>query len=716
MNHDIERPVETERHDRLLRHDFVARLLDALIDPDGRATGVVLGLTGPSGSGKSSILNLVAERAEARHPATIVVTFNPWLADSRNGLIHAFFAEVTAAIETALERPGCPQAVELKGLAQTIFRYGKRIAPAENILFCDGGAAAAGLDTLRQSLPGGATLRHTRAVLERELDDSGAHILVLIDEIDRLADREVSALAQLLGAVADFGHFSYLLAYDADRVAQALGDGDARRGRAYLEKIVQLEIPLPPVLPRQIRRILEAQFDELVEGPHEHRQRLSQLLGVLVPAVVGSLRDVKRVLAGFAVLHRLLQFEVDEVDLLGWAALLAKYPDAEQVLRRRQEQIIGPANHLFGEPLLDRILIGDRPAAVELAIKTGPGASEELWLEPGGERLAEGPSARPLQRLLEFLFKTPWENRKDPLISISAAVPLAKALAFGNLIRADEAGDSAPHPRYVDVIGELGEQDASALTRALQAADENGNLVEFLVALLGCGHRVHPRLAEGVWPLDGIWSAFSDFAERVPALTEAPREQTNRRLAKFISGPYLLRLGAFQRFLKPNLDIMREWIAAGRFALAGHLLDLQMTAQWNPREQAQPITPFLARNEAALVCKELAAACRAALHSDTLIDSIADLCCLRAVLRGAPEAWDDECRRRMGETLAPPERLDRFIWYCFGEAEPEAARAAATALVADRSALRAAVIQRLKDDDPLPETIRRSYQIAETKL
>ncbi len=716
MNHDIERPIETGQHDRLLRHDFVARLLDALIDPEGRATGVVLGLTGPSGSGKSSILNLVAELAEARHPATIVVSFNPWLANSRNGLIHAFFSELTAALEASLGRPGCLHLAQLKGLAQTIFKYGKRVAPAENVWFCDGGATAAGLDTLRQSLPDAATPRHLRAALARELDDSGIHILVLIDEFDRLDDSEVGAVAQLLRAVADFEHFSYLLAYDANTIAQALGKGDTRCGRAYLEKIVQLEIPLPAILPRQIRRILDSRFGELVDEPSEHRQRLSQLLGILVPAVVGSLRDAKRVLAGFAVLHRLLQFEVDEVDLFGWAAILAKYPDAEQALRRRQEQIIGPANQLFGEALLDRMLIGDRPAAVDLAIRTEPGASEELWLEQGGERLVEGPSARPLQRLVEFLFKTPWENRKDPLNSISAAVPLAKTLTLGNLIKADEAGDSAPHPRYVDIIPELAEQDAAALSRALQAAENNGNLPEFLVALLGCGHRVHPRLTEDVWPLDGIWSAFSDFAERVPALTEPPHEPANRLLAKFISGPYLLRLGAFRHFLKPNLDIMREWIADGRFVLAGHLLELQMTLQRNLRDQAQPISPFLDRNDVVLMCKELAAACRAALHSDALINSIADMACLRAVLRGAPEAWDDESRRRMDETLAQPGRLDRFIWYCFGETDPEAGRIAATALAADRSALRVAVIERLKDATPMPEPIRRSYRIAEASL
>ena len=715
MKIDIERPVETERDDRLLRRDFVAHLVDALIGSDGRATGLVLGLTGSSGSGKSSIVNLVSALAEARHPEIILVGFNPCLANSGNGLVHDFFAELTAALEMRLGEPNCRHPEQLKSLAQAMFRYGKRLAPAENVWFCDGGAAAAGIDTLRQSLPGTATLRQMRAALADQLAKSGTHILVVIDEVDRLDPSELSALAQLLRAVADFEPFSYLLAYDAERVVQTLGKGDARRGRTFLEKLVQLEIPLPPILPRQTRSVLEARFGEMIDEPGEHRQRLSQLLGILVPAVVSSLRDAKRVLAAFNMLHRVLQFEVDEVDLLGWAAMLAKYPDVEQILRRRQEQIIGPANHLFGEALLDRMLIGDRPAAVDPAVKIESG-TEELWLEQGPEKLAEGPSVRPLHRILEFLFKTPWENRKDPLNSISAPVPLAKSLFLGNLINSNESGNAAPHPRYVDVIRELGDQDAAVLTRELEMADANGKLAEFLVALLGCGHRVHPRLTEGVWPLDGIWSAFSDFAERVPALTEPSRELSNRMVAKFICGPFLLRLGAFRGFLRPNLDIMREWIANSRFALAGHLLELQLKFQWTLRKQAELVAPFLAKDDIALMCKELARACLGALYADTLIDSIADMACLRAVLRGAPELWDDACTRRMAETLRQPGRLDRFIWYCFGETEAEAACSAAAALLGDGQALRALISERLKDTASMAEAIRLCYQIAETNL
>jgi predicted KAP-like P-loop ATPase len=248
MDQNVERPIATEEYDRLLRQDFAARLLGALIEPEGRATGIVLGLTGPGGSGKSSTLNMVVELAEKHHPATTVVTFNPCLANSRSGLIHAFFAEITAALEAGPKKPPRAQAEKSRDLAQAFFKYGKRVAPADdNIWFCDGGAAAAGLDRLRQSLTGGDTCRRMREEFSLALNETGTGVLILIDEIDRLNDRDIVLCAQLVRSVADFEHFSYLLAYDVDRVAPALGNGDRERGRAYLEKIVQLAVPLPPV-------------------------------------------------------------------------------------------------------------------------------------------------------------------------------------------------------------------------------------------------------------------------------------------------------------------------------------------------------------------------------------------------------------------------------------------------------------------------------------
>src|SRR4029077_16959520 len=106
-----------------------------------------------SGAGKSSVLNMVAELAERHHPSAVVIRFNPCLASPRNGLVPGFFVEAMAALEASAKCQNCQQPDKLKSFGQTLFRYAKRIAPAENILVCDGGAAAAGLDTLRQSPP-----------------------------------------------------------------------------------------------------------------------------------------------------------------------------------------------------------------------------------------------------------------------------------------------------------------------------------------------------------------------------------------------------------------------------------------------------------------------------------------------------------------------------------------------------------------------------------
>ena len=57
-----------------------------------------------------------------------------------------------------------------------------------------------------------------------------------------------------------------MLAYDPKRVIQALGGADSddasrdERGRAYLEKIVQLQIPLPVTFDEEISQLIAAEL------------------------------------------------------------------------------------------------------------------------------------------------------------------------------------------------------------------------------------------------------------------------------------------------------------------------------------------------------------------------------------------------------------------------------------------------------------------------
>ena len=93
----LERPIEATAEDKLHRMGFIRRLGDAVIARGlNKATGVIIGITGPWGSGKSSILNLLANHLTESHPQTIVVRFDPWLISGRNDLISEFIAELEA--------------------------------------------------------------------------------------------------------------------------------------------------------------------------------------------------------------------------------------------------------------------------------------------------------------------------------------------------------------------------------------------------------------------------------------------------------------------------------------------------------------------------------------------------------------------------------------------------------------------------------------------
>ena len=124
-----ERPIETEDQDALDRHQFVVRLARAVIDKNKRATGVVVGVTGAWGSGKSSVLNLLCNYLNSEHPEAVVVCFDPWLISGRNDLIAEFIGELISATQ---KNPKIKKS--LKILTKTFATYGKHLAPVANVV------------------------------------------------------------------------------------------------------------------------------------------------------------------------------------------------------------------------------------------------------------------------------------------------------------------------------------------------------------------------------------------------------------------------------------------------------------------------------------------------------------------------------------------------------------------------------------------------------
>ncbi|MFK0388621.1 peptide chain release factor-like protein, partial [Campylobacter coli] len=80
-------------------------------------------------------------------------------------------------------------------------------------------------------------------------------IIIVIDDLDRLADTDIQEIFQLVRSIADFKNTIYILSYDEEIVSKALDKIQKDKGGKYIEKIVQVPIKLPKVSQENLKDI-----------------------------------------------------------------------------------------------------------------------------------------------------------------------------------------------------------------------------------------------------------------------------------------------------------------------------------------------------------------------------------------------------------------------------------------------------------------------------
>ncbi len=356
MEHNPERPITGKDEDILAREGFIGRLSNALIQ-DNKATGVVIGLTGPWGSGKSSTLNMLHEKIKDDHGAnSAVVRFNPWLITSKNDLINQFFSELIASIKQ------CHNVKYLRhyqfDLPKQLLEYAGAISPIMNSSIPGFSILAKpAADKAAQAIARDISIYDIKERIEKELKRVNYPIVVLIDELDRVEDDEVRVIAQLIKGIADFSNISYLVAYDEQRVIEALGnishqlDETTRleRGTKYIEKIIQYPIPLPELIESDLVEMLikgikdilgERYTSSIAQKWNNSEERLNKLTSTIIPDLIKTPRDIKRIIGHFQILHALTGDKIDWIDVLGMSALQTKAPRTYSWLSNNVRMII----------------------------------------------------------------------------------------------------------------------------------------------------------------------------------------------------------------------------------------------------------------------------------------------------------------------------------------------------------------------------------------
>lgn len=325
-------PLSNRADDKLNRAAFAERVAGVMRGlPNG--TGLVVGIHGPWGDGKTTVLNLLKGDLEGdAHVA--VVEFNPWRFTDEPSMLAGFFGVLAGVIRARLTTKG----EDIAGWLETVGRYA---AWVDDRLEKAADAARAKAEV---------SLEELRSRLSDALAKADKRIVVLVDDVDRLDKHETYTMFRLIKACADFPNVCYVLAFDDVAVAKSLGErfgsGDEASGREFLEKIIQVPLKLPVAMQEDLRSLCFQQVDQALNSASIELSK--EEIGEFVSGIdrgisirLDTPRAAKRYGNALMFALSMLKGEVNTVDLLLLEAVRAFYPAIYDCIRANHIEFSG---------------------------------------------------------------------------------------------------------------------------------------------------------------------------------------------------------------------------------------------------------------------------------------------------------------------------------------------------------------------------------------
>ncbi|MDR6415576.1 P-loop NTPase fold protein [Pseudarthrobacter sulfonivorans] len=245
--------VDSPRKDPQLGFQSYVRALSAAV-AGGNPARYTVGLYGPWGTGKSSILSALKIELGEAFPDSTVVEFDAWRHERAGNLLAPLLWAVKNEFDKKQDAPG--KASTKKSAKEVATRIGRLLGGFELGLFGVVNfriptASEAGQDESSSSsaTPVDNYMQMYAKLLEvgNALSDS-ARVVVLIDDLDRCSPERVVQVIEAIRLLMDIDGFVFVLAIDYDVLIDAVSEKyphvDAHR---FIEKIIQVPFRIPNI-------------------------------------------------------------------------------------------------------------------------------------------------------------------------------------------------------------------------------------------------------------------------------------------------------------------------------------------------------------------------------------------------------------------------------------------------------------------------------------
>ncbi|MDU6816687.1 MAG: P-loop NTPase fold protein [Veillonella sp.] len=358
MSYDSDKPIKSSKQDLLGRTTFSKQLGEAIYGYDAN-DGLVIGLYGKWGTGKTSILNLVIneinELSKKSDDKPIIVKFAPWNYTDKDNLISLFFR----VLKNKLDRDKGEEKGKKIGKALTDY---SDALDALSLVPMVGSGLAILLKTIAKAqgaeLSKEVDLDVTRNHLEEVLSETHQKIIVIIDDIDRLTNSQIRDIFQLVKQVGNFPNIIYVLSMDRDVVCRALASVHNINGAEYLEKIIQIPFEIPVLMKSKLQEIFLAKLDNTVNGISNSitwdQIYWSEVFTNCIEPYIKTLRDVNRVINTFQFRYRLLYEETALEDMVALTTIEVLEPQLYQWIGNNKDLFCSTSIHSYQSMYRDK--------------------------------------------------------------------------------------------------------------------------------------------------------------------------------------------------------------------------------------------------------------------------------------------------------------------------------------------------------------------------
>jgi len=354
MNYNSDKPIESSEQDLLGRITFAKQLGEAIYKYDGK-DGLVIGVFGKWGAGKTSILNMVVNEinylSESNDERPIIVNFSPWNYTDKDNLISIFFEDLRKKIKFNSNNENMKQIVKAIDQYSGVLNLLSftSVVLNQNWIMMLKYPFKYFYQYIRGKILEDTNLDKAKTNLEKALIKSNQKIIVIIDDIDRLTNTQIRDIFQLVKQVGNFPNIIYVLSMDRDVVCSALESVHNIDGAEYLEKIVQIPFEIPALLKPKLKEIFLEKLDDTVNDISDNvkidKYYWSEVFINCIEPYIKTLRDVNRVINTFQFRYKLLSTETSLEDVVALTTIEVLEPQLYQWIGSNKDLLCSTVNH-----------------------------------------------------------------------------------------------------------------------------------------------------------------------------------------------------------------------------------------------------------------------------------------------------------------------------------------------------------------------------------